>query len=132
MNKLDRLYKKALRAIGSKEEHERFCQSLKAAAVYFDLCSYCYNRGIDMPDLDSDEGMCLIDQLFQIHDYESTLDEFREWYEEPDRQIVDIEGNLLETVTFIMDYGGGDGDAAEDGHSHGGPADADQGGKYDR
>lgn len=120
MNKLDRLYKRALQAIGSKEEHERFRQSLKAAAVYFDLCSYCYNHGIDLPDLDSDEGMSLIDQLFRAHDYECTLDEFTAWYKASDRQIADMDGNLLETVNFIMDYSGGDGDAAENGHPNGG------------
>lgn len=119
MNRLDRLYKKALQAVGSKEERERFHRSLRATAVYFDLCSYCYNRGIDMPDLDSDVGMGLIDQLFQVHDYECTLEEFMSWYGEPDGQIVDIDGNLLETVAFIMDYGGGDGDEAEDGNTNG-------------
>lgn len=130
MNKLDRLYKRALQAIGSKEEHERFRQSLKATAVYFDLCSYCYNRGLNLPELDSDEGMCLIDQLFQIHDYECTLDEFRKWYEEPGRQTVDIDGNLLETVTFIMDYGGGDGDEIENGNTYGGAPNSGQSGEY--
>ena len=120
MNKLDRLYKRALQAIGSKEEHERFRQSLKAAAVYFDLCSYCYNRGINLPDLDSDEGMNLIDQLFRIHDYECTQDEFMAWYGASDTPTADIDGDLQEVVNFVMDYGGGDGDAAENGHPNGG------------
>ncbi len=132
MNKLDRLYKKALRAIGSKEEHERFCQSLKAAAVYFDLCSHCYNHGIDLPDLSSNEGDKLINQLFRAHDYECTQEEFMVWYGASDTLAADMDEDFQEMFYFVMDYGGGDGDAAEDGHSHGGPADADQGGKYDR
>lgn len=94
MNKLDRLYKRALQAIGSKEEHERFRQSLKAAAVYFDLCSYCYNCGINLPDLDSDEGMNLIDQHFRIYDYECTQDEFMAWYGASDTLMADIDRDL--------------------------------------
>lgn len=132
MNKLDRLYKKALQAVGTKEERERFHRSLRATAVYFDLCSYCYNRGVDMPDLDSEEGGCLIDQLFQIHDYECNLEEFRAWYREPGRQIVGIDGNLSETVTFIMDYGGGDECEATNGNTNRSPADACQSGEYGR
>lgn len=120
MNKLDRLYKKALQAIGNKEEYERFRQSLKAAAVYFDLCSYCYNHGIDLPDLSCNEGNELIEQLFQINDYQCTQEEFMAWYKASDTLETDIDGDLHETVNFVMDYGGGDGDAAEDGYSHGG------------
>lgn len=126
MNKLDRLYRKALQVVGNKEERERFHRSLRATAVYFDLCSYCYNRGIDMPDLTSDEGMNLIDQLFRLHDYECTLDEFRAWYEDSDRRIVDIDGNLSETVTFTMDYGGGDSYETENEHSYGSQANTGQ------
>lgn len=114
MNRVERLYRKAIQVVGTKEEREKFHRSLRATSVYFDLCSYCYNRGIDMPDLDSDEGTSLIEQLFQVHDYECTLEEFKAWYKEPDRQIVDIDGNLSETVTFIMDYGEGDDNAVAD------------------
>lgn len=118
MNKLDRLYKKALRAIGNKEEHERFRQSLKAAAVYFDLCSYCYNRGVDLPDLFSNEGNELINQLFRAHDYECTQKEFMLWYGASDTPTADMDGDFQAMFNFVMDCGGGDGDAAEDGHTH--------------
>ena len=113
MNKLDRLYKRALQAIGSKEEHERFRRSLKAAAVYFDLCSYCYNHGIDLPDLSCNEGNDLIEQLFRTHEYECTQDEFIVWYGASDTPTADIDEDLQEAVNFVMDYSGGDGDAAD-------------------
>lgn len=37
MNKLDRLYRKALQVVGNKEERERFHRSLRATAV-FSIC----------------------------------------------------------------------------------------------
>lgn len=118
MNRIERLYRKALQVVGTKEEREKFHRSLRATSVYFDLCSYCYNRGIDMPDLDSDEGTSLIEQLFQVHDYECTPEEFRKWYAEPVKYTVDIDKKLLETVDFIMYYGEGDDNAVADGNTY--------------
>lgn len=118
MNRIERLYRKALQVVGAREERERFRRCMRVTEAFFDLEAFCYRQGVPMPDPATGRGMELIDRLFLRREYACTPEEFRKWYAEPVKYTVDIDKKLLETVDFIMDYGEGDDNAVADGNTY--------------
>lgn len=104
MNKLDRLYKKALQGMKimkSVEWHRNV--SAKAVPTYFAIMSYCYNQGLDNPDLGSEEGRCFARELLEsqyfkemYHKSEAGFDVLMKWWEHPPQE---------DTRTFSSDGG---------------------------
>ena len=56
MNRLDRLYKKALEGMRSREQREQLLLSVKVVAAYFEILSHCYDKDIEVPEFLSEEG----------------------------------------------------------------------------
>lgn len=115
MNKLDRMYRKALKAAGSKAEHDKFLRSLRAMAVYADICSRCYAERIDFPDLKSGEGMSLLEALYARHKYECSIEEFLSWYAEQDTEKGRVPEDGKEMIRYFAECSGGEGHEAAHG-----------------
>ena len=94
MNKLDRMYKKAMKDMRSREKKDWFIQvSSKAVPAYFDMVGYCYNRGIECPDLNTAVGQTTVKNLLESPDFkeeypkcEATFDILMKWWESPSEE----------------------------------------------
>ena len=91
MNKLDKMYKKVLHDMKSREQREWFIKvSSKAVPAYFDIVSYYYNRGKECPDLNTEGGQMAVKNLLVSLDFkeeypkcEATFDILMKWWDKP-------------------------------------------------
>ena len=91
MNKLDKMYKKVLHDMRSREQREWLVKvSSKAVPAYFDIISYCYNSGMECPDLNTEVGQTAVKNLLESPDFkeqypecEATFDILMKWWDRP-------------------------------------------------
>lgn len=94
MNKLDRLYKKALQ--GAKDRHSRalLAQGVEYLGVWSDAMTYCYTNGIEVPE-EQERKMDVLRRACVACGHSDQADGFLEWY------LCDDNDSLFMT----MDYG---------------------------
>ena len=104
MNKLDRLYKKALQGAKDRHSRELLAQGVEYMGVWSDAMTYCYTNGIEVPE-DREGAMDVLRRACVACGHGGLADRFIEWYFDEDN----------DSIFITMDYG-------EEGIEYGYPA----------
>lgn len=97
MNKIDRLYKKALQEAKNDRIKELIAQSIKFMAIWVDIMNYCQNNDIIIPE-QKEKLIALYKDVCMKCGYAECTDDFIEWYFDDNN----------DTVFIVRDYGDGD------------------------
>lgn len=94
MNKLDRLYKKALQ--GAKDRHSRalLAQGVEYMGVWSDAMTYCYTNGIEVPE-DQEGARDVLRSACVACGHADQTESFLDWYFDEDN----------DSIFITMDYG---------------------------
>ena len=97
MNRLDRLYKKALRGAKDRHSRELLAQGVKYMGVWARAMNYCYQNGIEVPK-EREAEREVLEKAIRACGMEETSEAFFAWYFDEDND-----------CPFItVDYGGGE------------------------
>ena len=122
MNKLDRLYKKALQGAKDKRSRELLAQGVEYMGVWSDAMTYCYANGIEVPE-DHEEAMDVLRRACVACGHGNQADGFLEWYFDADN----------DSLFITIDYGEEGlvyGYPAENADAHGDKAHTGQSGQH--
>ena len=94
MNKLDRLYRKALQGARDKHSRELLAQGVKYMGVWADAMTYCYTNGIKVPE-DQEGATDVLRCACVACGHGDQADGFLEWYFDEDN----------DSIFITIDYG---------------------------
>lgn len=94
MNKLDRLYKKALRGAKDRRSRELLAQGVKYMSVWADAMTYCYKNKIEVPE-DREGEADVLRCACVACGHGDQVDSFLEWYFDEDN----------DSLFITIDYG---------------------------
>lgn len=94
MNRLDRLYKRALQGAKDKRSRELLAQGVEFMGVWADAMTYCYQNGIEVPE--EQEGQAaVLRRACEACGHGDQAEDFLEWYFDEDN----------DSVFITIDYG---------------------------
>lgn len=87
MNKLDRLYKRALQGAKDKHSRELLAQGVGLIGVWADAMTYCYQNGIAVPE-DQEGEAAVLRLACEACGHGDQAEGFLEWYFDEDNDSV--------------------------------------------
>lgn len=111
MNKIDRLFKKAMQGAKDRRRREKLAQGVEYMGVWADAMAYCYNNRVEIPK-DQKGRIEAFRHALKACGHEEQAADFLEWY---------LDGG--EGLVY--------GDTAENADADGSTSDAGKGGQYD-
>ncbi len=83
MDKIDRLYNKAVLTVVKGKELAKFRRASKIVPLYFNIVAYCYQNGIKEPDsVLTDEGRAFYSDMIKKLSIDVSEDEFFRYFED--------------------------------------------------
>lgn len=107
MNRLDRLYQKALKGVHDREQREGIILAARVVAAYFEILSYYYDKGEEVPEFESEAGESFFRNILDSGAYGVTYEEMKRYFSIPQNPCsIVIPEEMEEYFKEVLEYGG--------------------------